>query len=66
MTAGVLSQREREVADLLVNGLLNKQIAAFLGIGIQTVKQHVHSACEKLGFKNRVQLAIWASKQVAP
>ena len=43
-----LSQREREVFDLVVRGKLNKQIAYELGISERTVKAHRHSIMEKL------------------
>ena len=56
-----LTPREREVLNLLAEGLPNKAIAARLGISDQTVKFHVAAICGKLGAANRtdaVQLAI--------
>ena len=44
-----LSRREREVVDLVVRGLLNKQIAAELGISEVTVKIHRRQAMQKSG-----------------
>ena len=44
---GQLSQREREVFDLMVNGWQNRQIAARLGIRADTVKKHRAVICEK-------------------
>jgi DNA-binding NarL/FixJ family response regulator len=44
----LLTRREREVADLLEQGLPNKQIAAKLGVEISTVKNHVHQILAKL------------------
>jgi two-component system, NarL family, nitrate/nitrite response regulator NarL len=48
-----LTRREREIADLLVLGLTNKQIAARLFLGQSTVKNHVHSLLGKLGARTR-------------
>ena len=48
-----ISDREREVLDLLAEGLPNKAIAARLGISDQTVKAHVAAICGKLGALNR-------------
>lgn len=42
-----LSNREREVYELMVNGLQNRQIAARLGIRADTVKKHRAVICEK-------------------
>jgi FixJ family two-component response regulator len=44
-----LSVREREVMDLVVRGLLNKQVAAELGISEITVKAHRGRAMRKMG-----------------
>jgi two-component system, NarL family, nitrate/nitrite response regulator NarL len=48
-----LTARERDVLELLVEGLSNKSIAQRLAIGDQTVKFHVASICGKLGAANR-------------
>ncbi|HUR33616.1 MAG TPA: response regulator transcription factor, partial [Vicinamibacterales bacterium] len=48
-----LTPRERQVIELLVEGLSNKAIAARLGISDQTVKFHVAAICGKLGAANR-------------
>lgn len=49
--------REREVADLLVRGDTNAQIAAALYISEVAVKKHVNAMLQKTGLKNRTQLA---------
>lgn len=51
-----LTEREREVAQLVVQGLSNKAIAAKLSIAERTVKFHRASACEKLGVGSTAQL----------
>lgn len=53
-----LTQREREVARLLAEGLTNKEIAARLVISRRTVEGHVENVLSKLGVKSRTQVAI--------
>lgn len=53
-----LSQREREVAQLLAQGLLYKQIAERLGCSERTVKFHKARIAEKLGVKTSAEIAL--------
>ena len=53
-----LSQREREVAQLLAQGLLYKQIAEKLGCSERTVKFHKARIAEKLGVKTPAKIAL--------
>lgn len=53
-----LTPREREVAVLVAEGLVNSEIAERLGIGAATVKTHVSALLEKFHARNRVQLAV--------
>jgi DNA-binding NarL/FixJ family response regulator len=55
-----LSVREREVLQLLVTGMANKQIARRLGIAERTVKAHLTSIFQQLGVTDRTQAALWA------
>jgi DNA-binding CsgD family transcriptional regulator len=57
---GGLTQRERDVAELVAQGKANRIIARELGIGERTVEGYVASALGKLGFTSRTQLAAWA------
>lgn len=57
---GSLSPRERAVAELVVQGMRNREIAAELGITEGTVKVHLHKAYEKLGVGSRTELLIFA------
>ena len=52
-----LTPRERQVADLVVQGLLNKEIAALIGVGEQMVKVHRQHAMQKLGVETPVDLS---------
>jgi two-component system, NarL family, nitrate/nitrite response regulator NarL len=52
-----LTPREREIGQLIDDGLSNKQIAGRLGIGVSTVKNHVHHLLEKLNANGRGQAA---------
>ena len=53
----LLTQREKQIADQMTNGLSNKQIARNLCIELSTVKNHVHNILVKMGVENRVQAA---------
>lgn len=50
-----LSRREHEILALLADGLVNKQIAARLGISTNTVKTHLELLFEKLGVTTRAE-----------
>jgi RNA polymerase sigma factor (sigma-70 family) len=51
-----LTQREREVLDLVVAGKLNKQIADELGISIKTVEVHRSRVMQKMGASSVAEL----------
>ncbi len=53
-----LSQRELEVARAVAAGHSNKEIALQLGIAERTVKAHLGAAFDKLGVRDRLQLAL--------
>ncbi|MBK6494259.1 MAG: response regulator transcription factor [Gemmatimonadetes bacterium] len=52
-----LTERERQVIDLIGSGLSNKEIAARLHIAVHTVKSHVHNVLEKLALRTRLEVA---------
>ncbi|MFR9602412.1 MAG: helix-turn-helix transcriptional regulator [Rikenellaceae bacterium] len=56
----VLSPREIEVTKLLVEGLINKEIASRLSISLTTVITHRKNIFEKLGIKSVAGLTIYA------
>ncbi|WP_067502268.1 response regulator transcription factor [Actinoplanes sp. TFC3] len=55
-----LTARERDVLQLVGEGLSNTEIADRLHIGVTTVKSHVTSLMAKTGSPNRVRLALFA------
>jgi non-specific serine/threonine protein kinase len=59
--AGVkaLTRREREVAELVADGLGNREIAERLYLSKRTVDSHVEHVFTKLGFSSRAQLTAW-------
>jgi predicted ATPase/DNA-binding CsgD family transcriptional regulator len=54
-----LTSREREIAELVADGLSNRQIAQRLVISKRTVDAHIEHIYGKLGVSSRVQLANW-------
>jgi DNA-binding NarL/FixJ family response regulator len=57
-----MTSRERQVIDLIGEGLSNKEIAARLNIATHTVKSHVRNVMEKLALHTRLQIAAFAHK----
>jgi two-component system, NarL family, response regulator LiaR len=56
----VLTEREREVLELVTRGLSNQEIADHLSVGLKTVKSHMTNIFQKLELENRVQAALYA------
>jgi NarL family two-component system response regulator LiaR len=55
-----LSDREREILRLIIEGQTNQQIASNLYLSLSTVKTHVKSIFNKMGVDHRVQAAVIA------
>jgi len=60
-----LTAREREIVDLIADGLSNKEIGSQLSIATDTVKSHVHNILEKLSLRSRVEVAVQARSRAA-
>ncbi|MHB9145781.1 MAG: response regulator [Symbiobacteriia bacterium] len=60
-----LTDREREVLRLLGQGYSNREIAEALFVTEGTAKNHVSSVIEKLGLRDRTQVALWAVRHGA-
>lgn len=54
-----LTRREGEIASEICRGSINREIAAKLGITVNTVNTHVNSLIRKLGVSNRTEVAVW-------
>jgi DNA-binding NarL/FixJ family response regulator len=53
-----LTKREQEVLELLAKGFLYKEISEQLGVGLATVKTHLHQIYEKLHVQTRTEAAL--------
>lgn len=58
-----LTRREREVAELVAQGLTNRRIAGKLVVSTRTVESHVEHILAKLGLTSRTQVATWFRDQ---
>ena len=58
-----MTRREREVIELIGEGLSNKEIAQRLNIAAHTVKSHVRNVMEKLTLHTRLQIAAYSRRQ---
>jgi DNA-binding NarL/FixJ family response regulator len=54
-----LSEREREVLQMLTEGVENKAISTSLGITVNTVEKHLENIYRKLGVKSRTEAVHW-------
>jgi DNA-binding CsgD family transcriptional regulator len=57
---GGLTAREREVATLIAQGRMNREIAEDLVVSERTVESHVSNIMYKLGVQSRRQIRVWA------
>jgi RNA polymerase sigma factor (sigma-70 family) len=60
------TSRERQIVQLLVQGMTNKEIAQRLGIVEDTVKKHLHHVYKKLGVRRRVLLIVGSAAALRP
>ncbi len=56
----LLSDREKEIVQLVAQGYRNREIGEKLFISEQTVKNHLHNIFDKLGVSDRLELALYA------
>ena len=57
-----LSRQEYVTMIMVASGKLDKEIAFDLGIEITTVRTYLYRIREKLGFNNRIEIALWAQR----
>jgi predicted ATPase/DNA-binding CsgD family transcriptional regulator len=60
---GGLTARQWQIAELLAEGLSNKDIAERLVISQRTVETHVEHILTKLGFRSRVRVSAWVAEE---
>ena len=54
----ILTQREKQVFDLLIDNYSTKEIASILSISDKTVRNHISNVMLKLGVKGRAQAVV--------
>ena len=59
-----LTRRERQVFDLVIRGVINKQIAFELGSTARTIKAHRQRVMEKMGVRSLAELVMIAARVV--
>jgi two-component system nitrate/nitrite response regulator NarP len=64
-SAPPLTRRERELIELVRQGLRNRDIAAELGVTEGTVKVYLHAIFDKLHVENRTELALRAAELIS-
>ena len=62
----LLTPREFEVMQLVITGMLNKQVAGELGVGEKTIKVHRGRVMQKLGVNSVAELVRLVEKAVVP
>lgn len=58
MNKSILTKREKDVFNLLINNYSTKDIAAKLKISEKTVRNHISNTIQKLGVKGRAQAVV--------
>ena len=58
MSKSILTKREKEVFDLLVQNKITKEIAEKLKISEKTVRNHISNVMQKLGVKGRAAAVV--------
>lgn len=56
--SSILTERERSVFELLVNGMDTKEISGKLGISEKTVRNHISNVIQKMGVNGRVSAVV--------
>src|SRR6202165_3660347 len=61
-----LSKREVEIAELVAQGLSNKEIATRVFLSERTIETHVSNILNKLGVNSRVEISSWVARELTP
>lgn len=59
----LLTDREKEILQLLAEGRSNKEVASLLGIGLSTVETHRAKTMQKLALHNTAELVLYAVRK---
>jgi two-component system, NarL family, response regulator NreC len=59
----LLTDREREVLQLLAEGRSNKEVATVLGVGVSTVETHRANLMQKLNLRNTAEIVLYAVRK---
>jgi two-component system, NarL family, response regulator NreC len=59
----LLTDREREVLQLLAEGRSNKEVATVLGVGVSTVETHRANLMQKLSLRNTAEIVLYAVRK---
>jgi DNA-binding NarL/FixJ family response regulator len=59
----LLTDREKEVLQLLAEGRTNKEVAGVLGVGLSTVETHRANMMQKLGLHNTAEIVLYAVRK---
>ena len=59
----LLTERERQVLQLLAEGRTNKEVATLLDLGVSTVETHRMNLMKKLGLRNTAELVLYAVRK---
>jgi DNA-binding NarL/FixJ family response regulator len=59
----LLTDRERELLQLLAEGKTNKEAAAVMGVGLSTVETHRSNLMQKLGLRNTAEIVLYAVRK---
>ena len=58
-----MTDREKEVLQLLAEGRTNKEVAALLDVGVSTVETHRANLMQKLGLHNTAEIVLYAVRK---
>jgi predicted ATPase/DNA-binding CsgD family transcriptional regulator len=61
-----LSKREVEIAELVAQGLSNKEIATRVFLSERTIETHVSNILNKVGVNSRVEISSWVARELTP
>jgi len=65
-TRELLTTREHEIASMVARGMPNKEVARQLGLGVATVKNHVHNILQKMSIQRRGEIATLLAEVSGP